>query len=92
MLVIEVDVFDTEPLEGLVALLFDVFRVAARTGHGEPEFRCNEDLAALLRVKLEPGPLSATIGEKTANAYHFPMRSSESPYTFAVSQNVQPAA
>ncbi len=79
VLIIQVDVVDSKALQGFRTLLFNVLGIAPPSIRCEAELGSKEDLISLARP-LEPGYMH--VGRTLSfikMAYHFPMRSSESP-------------
>lgn len=94
MLIVQVDIIDTEPFERGRAALLDVFPISRRPKVVHvAKLGCEEVLVAF-SCTFEPADtvIHDRHGEKESNIDHFPMRSSESPYTFAVYQWVLPFA
>ncbi len=56
MLIVQIDIVDAQPLERLVALLFDVLRIAFPSCHCETKLGGEEDRRAFLWISFKPGP------------------------------------
>ncbi len=79
VLIVQVDVVYSKALQGFRTLLSNILGIAPTSIRCEAELGSKEDLVSLARP-LEPGYMH--VGRTLSfikMAYHFPMRSSESP-------------